>query len=141
MRHIRILGAALLLMALSACASEETPVTGVGDANSAAPVPDSISGTWTGDWGATPAQRTLVTLALNWDGKTLGGSVDPGPNAVAITKGSFAPDTGMLTLEATGNGPGGKLIQYSVEGKLAEGAISGTWTQDGKKGDFRLTRK
>jgi hypothetical protein len=140
MRQMWFAGIVLLLMALSGCTSEETSVTGIGDANSA-PALDPLSGTWTGDWGATPGQRNLVTLGLNWDGKTLGGSVDPGPNAVAITKGSFVPDTGMLAFEATGNAEGGKLIQYVVEGKVIEGSMSGTWTQDGKKGDFKLTRK
>ena len=142
MKLISILGIAVLLMALPACSSEETTVTGVGDANSSspAPAPDPISGTWTGDWGATPTQRNIITLALNWDGKTLGGALEPGPNAVAITKGSFAPDTGMLTLEGNGNSEGGKLVRYTLDGKLTEGAITGTWTQDGKSGDFRLTR-
>jgi len=43
-------------------------------------------------------------VALSWDGTNLSGTLNPGPNAVTITKGSFAPDTGVVTLQAFANG-------------------------------------
>jgi hypothetical protein len=43
-------------------------------------------------------------------------------------------------MEASAN-TGGKKTHYTVEGKLVEGAITGTWMEDGKKGDFKLTKK
>jgi hypothetical protein len=142
MRHILFLSIALSLLALSACATEETPVAGVGDSATPASVPasDPVTGTWVGDWGATQQNRNPVTVAINWDGTNLTGSVNPGPEAVTITKGAFAPDTGTLTMEASAN-TGGKKTHYTVEGKLVEGAITGTWMEDGKKGDFKLTKK
>ena len=143
MRHIWFLCIAFSLVALSACSSEETPVTGAGDstiANSNAAA-DPLTGTWTGNWGPTQDQRNPVTVALKWDGTNLSGTVNPGPEAVAITKGSFAPDTGMVMLEAFGNSTGnGKMIHYTVEGKLVEGTITGTWIDDDKKGDFKITK-
>jgi hypothetical protein len=142
MRHILFLSIALSLLALAACAAEETPVAGVGDSATPASVPasDPVTGTWVGDWGATQQNRNPVTVAINWDGTNLSGSVNPGPEAVTITKGSFAPDTGILTMEASAN-TSGKMIHYTVEGKLAGGAITGTWMEDGKKGDFKITKK
>ena len=43
-----------------------------------------LSGTWSGDWGPTAAQRTHLTIVLNWDGKAVTGTINPGPNAVTI---------------------------------------------------------
>jgi len=41
-----------------------------------------LVGTWYGDWGATGAarqERHDVTIVMTWDGKTIGGTIDPGP--------------------------------------------------------------
>src|SRR5579863_2466911 len=43
-----------------------------------------LSGTWTGDWGASPTQRTQVTFVMNWDGKNVTGIINPGPDAIPI---------------------------------------------------------
>jgi hypothetical protein len=50
------------------------------------------------------------------------------------------PETGTFSMEASANGPNGKMVHYTAEGKLTEGALSGTWTDDSKKGDFKLTK-
>jgi hypothetical protein len=136
MRLVGSLCIVLLLAILSACASEEAPLPTVTNSVSNA---DPLSGTWKGDWGLTGANRNPVTLALAWDGTNLAGSMNPGPDAVSITKGSFAPDTGSVTIEATGNGSTG-VIHYTAEGKLSNGAISGTWMDGDKKGDFKITK-
>src|SRR5713226_5533094 len=41
-----------------------------------------VVGTWYGDWGPSPQQRHDVTVIMTWDGKTIGGTIDPGPDAV-----------------------------------------------------------
>ena len=141
MRQILFLCIVFSLVALSACSSEDAPVAGAGDSAANAPVPEAaLTGTWVGDWGPTPERRNPVTVAINWDGTNLSGTVNPGPEAVSITKGSYAPDTGSVTKEASANTSGGKMIHYTIEGKLAEGAITGTWMDDDKKGDFKITK-
>jgi hypothetical protein len=141
MRHILFLCIVFSLVALSACSSEDAPVAGAGDSAANAPVPaDPLTGTWVGDWGPTKERRNPVTVAINWDGTNLSGTVNPGQEAVSITKGSYAPDTGMVTMEASANTSGGKMIHYTIEGKLAEGAITGSWMDDDKKGDFKITK-
>src|SRR5262249_4871963 len=52
---------------------------------------DPLSGTWVGDWGPSASDRNQVTVELKWDGKTLTGNVNPGPNAVPLDKASFDP--------------------------------------------------
>jgi hypothetical protein len=138
MRSISLATMLLCLVSLFACSSEET-VDGGADATASAPA-DPVSGTWTGDWGPSEAVRNLVNIDLTWDGTRLMGTLNPGPSAVAITTGSFAPDTGTLTMEANGNGNDGKLMHYTIEGQLVEGVISGTWMDGDKKNDFKLKK-
>jgi hypothetical protein len=66
--------------------------------------------------------------------------VNPGPNAVPLTKASFVQDTGAVTMEASAPGSGGKTVNFAVEGKVADGVMTGTWTHDDKKGDFKITK-
>ena len=129
---------AFSLLFVSGCSSEETPVAGIAD--SAAATADPLSGTWTGDWGPSETHRNPVTVALQWDGKNLTGTLNPGPEAVSITKASFAPDTGMVAMEASTPGRGGELVLFVIEGKLADGAITGSWVHDNKKGDFKIKK-
>lgn len=102
---------------------------------------DPLSGTWTGDWGPSAADRNPVTVDLKWDGKALSGTVNPGPNAVALQKTSFDGKTGAVHMEADAKGRGGQTIHYVIEGKVDKGAMSGSWNHDNRKGDFKITKK
>jgi hypothetical protein len=84
--------------------------------------------------------RNPVTVVLQWDGTNLSGTVNPGPDAVPISKGSFVPDTGMVTMEAAANGRGGEMVHFVIEGKLADRMMTGSWVHDQKKGDFKISK-
>src|SRR5574339_637380 len=129
--------AAIFLSFVSLCAcAEPEPASGVADVTSAASTStDVLTGTWTGDWGPSEERRNLFTVALNWDGTSLTGTLNPGVTAVAITGGSFASDTGALAMEASGNSADGKLIHYTMEGQLSDGVITGTWKDGEQKND------
>jgi len=44
-----------------------------------------LKGTWYGDFGSTPTgPRRDLTVVMNWDGKIVSGTVNPGKNAVPI---------------------------------------------------------
>src|ERR1043166_7044483 len=81
---------------------------------------DPLSGTWSGDWGPTPTHRNDVTVQLKWDGKALTGNVNPGPQAVALTKTTFDPATGAVHMEADASARG-RQVHYVIDGKLANG--------------------
>jgi hypothetical protein len=103
-----------------------------------------LKGTWSGDWGPTRDNRTHVTLDLNWDGKTITGSINPGPNAVAL-KTTLDPATWMVHFEGDGKDKGGAAVHYVIDGKLEnlgsfQRVITGTWTQGSMKGDFKVVR-
>ena len=102
---------------------------------------DPISGTWSGDWGPSPYDRNPVTVSLKWDGKTLTGNVNPGPNAVPIQKGTFDPKTSAIHMEADARGRGNQIIHYVIDGKLDKKTLSGSWNHDNRKGDFKILKK
>ena len=104
-----------------------------------------LKGTWSGDWGPANDNRTRVLLELHWDGKAITGTINPGPKAVAIKKAELNPDTWGVHIEGEGKDAAGAVVRYVIDGKLENiGAyqriLSGTWTEGGKKGDFRLVR-
>src|SRR6187397_313874 len=43
-----------------------------------------LTGTWSGDWGATADKRTRITLVMTWDGKSIAGTINPGPEAMTL---------------------------------------------------------
>jgi hypothetical protein len=104
-----------------------------------------LKGTWSGDWGTSKDNRTHVLLELNWDGKEITGSINPGPKAVALRQATLDATNWTVHIEADGKDPSGKAVHYVVDGKLENlgsqnRTLTGTWTQGGVKGDFKLTR-
>jgi hypothetical protein len=102
---------------------------------------DPLSGTWTGDWGPSPSDRNQVTVELKWDGKKLTGTVNPGPNAVELQKTSFNPKSGAVHFEADAKGRDGSPIHYIINGRVDKDTMTGTWSHDNRKGDFKITKK
>jgi len=105
---------------------------------------DTVSGTWSGDWGPSPNDRNDVTLALKWDGKALSGNVTGGSNVtgqIPLQKTTFDPKTGAIHMEADAKGRGGQTIHYVIDGKVEKNTMTGTWNHDNRKGDFKLTKK
>jgi hypothetical protein len=102
---------------------------------------DPLTGTWTGDWGPSASDRNQVTVELKWDGKTLTGTVNPGPNAVVLKNNTFDPKTGAIHMEADTKNRRGNDIHYVIEGKVENGTMTGSWNHDDRKGDFKITKK
>src|SRR5438093_13772912 len=38
-----------------------------------------LTGTWSGDWGPKTTERNHLTVVMNWDGKSITGTINPGP--------------------------------------------------------------
>jgi len=98
---------------------------------------DPVTGTWKGDWGPSPTDRNAVIVELKWNGKTVTGTVNPGPEAIAIDKASFDPTSMKIRLEVTKTSPN---FVYVVDGTVEGNKMTGTWNRPGRKGDFQLTR-
>ena len=98
---------------------------------------DLLTGTWKGDWGPSPTDRNTVILELKWNGRTLMGTVNPGPDAISIENASFDPKTMSLHMEASYKP---RNLRYVVDGTVEKDKISGMWNRPGRKGDFQLSR-
>jgi hypothetical protein len=107
----------------------------------AQPAQDPLSGTWTGDWGPSPSDRNQVTVELKWDGKTVTGTINPGPNAVTLKNSTFDPKTGEVHFEADVVGRRGDNLHYVVNGKIEGSTMTGSWDHTSRKGDFKITKK
>ena len=104
-----------------------------------------LTGTWEGDWGASPTQRTHVTLVLNWDGKSVTGMLNPGPAQAPIADVYVDWANWTVRIEADTKDSSGKPVHISAEGRMDDigsyhRKITGTWNQGATKGDFRITR-
>ena len=104
-----------------------------------------LKGSWSGDWGTSRENRTHVVLELNWDGKAITGTINPGPNGVQMQKATLDPDTWAVHFEADGKDASGKTVHYAIDGKLEnigayQRVITGTWVQGATKGNVKVVR-
>lgn len=100
-----------------------------------------LTGTWTGDWGASPTQRTQITLVMNWDGRNVSGLIDPGPNSIPISSVYIDFTNWTVRIEAETK----DHVHIAAKGRLEDigsyhRRIEGSWRQGAVNGDFRLTR-
>src|SRR5262245_4483853 len=104
-----------------------------------------LTGTWSGDWGPNTTDRIHLTIVMNWDGKSVTGTINPGPDAVAIGGVHLDVASWSVRIEADTKDRSGNPVRVTAEGKLedlgsAHRKIVGTWQQGTTKGDFRITR-
>lgn len=103
-----------------------------------------LTGTWNGDWGPSPTERTQLTIVMNWDGKEVKSTINPGVDSAAGVI-SLDPTTWTVLIETDLKDKSGKPSHVVATGKLEDvGAyhrtIIGTWRQGAVTGTFRLTR-
>lgn len=111
-----------------------------------------LEGTWYGDY-STGNQRTDLTVVMKWDGKTVSGLINPGPNSKPLTSvvldiipGKPAPQGQQST---TGVPPTFK-VRFDVDGMTFEGTLRnpvggnrqlvGTWKRGAQSGAFLIRR-
>lgn len=104
-----------------------------------------LKGSWSGDWGPNEEDRRRLLLLLDWDGRAVSGTINPGPNAVPIETATLDPATWSLHIEAEGRDADGNTVDYVIEAELQNigsynRVLTGSWTQGGVTGDFTLIR-
>lgn len=104
-----------------------------------------LSGTWSGDWGPSATQRNPVTFVMNWDGKSVTGIINPGPDAIPLAAVFLDVTNWNVRIEADAKDKSGKAVHISAEGRLEDlgsyhRTIRGAWHQGTVNGDFRITR-
>ena len=139
---------AILMLLVAACVSRQEPATSENAAAQAAAPPPASSapsgppptGTWSGDYGPNADRRESIRVELQWEGKDLRGTVQAGFRSLELTKATFQPDTGAITMEFDAQDDG-QNVHYTIEGKVEGNTMSGTWRHPAQRGDFRVTRE
>jgi hypothetical protein len=104
-----------------------------------------LTGSWHGDYGTSAAQRTQMVFLMHWNTKEIEGKINPGANAVPLKVATLDASKWMVHFEADMKDAAGKPAHMVFDGKLDNvgsynRTITGTWTNGGQKGDFKLTR-
>lgn len=102
-------------------------------------------GTWLGYWGPdADAQRRLI-LVLDWENRALSGVINPGPDAIPVTRAEIDYDTWTMVVEADLPVEGGEAQHWVATGKLenlgswTNRRYSGSYTYGGETGSFTST--
>ena len=128
------------LVAIACCLMMSATVTFAQSRATKPAKADPITGTWTGELVLVDGQRHLpVKMELKSDAKgTVSGTVAGLPNPGDVKSGSYDAKTGALKLQL------GKVDNSTVllrlEGKVAKGTATGTFTGD-EKGTFTISKK
>jgi len=102
-----------------------------------------LVGSWHGTWSPTAERSRDVTIVLEYDGKTITGFLNPGPDAVRFDKVTLDPGTWSVHFEATPKAA--KAAPIVIDAKLQDvtnrrRSLVGTWTQGAVKGEFKIAR-
>jgi hypothetical protein len=111
-----------------------------------------LVGTWYGEYGVGTQKRDL-TVIMKWDGKSVTGLINPGPNASTISSAVLTITPGKPAPEgenSTAGIPPVFHVRFVVDGITFDGTIqnpvagnrriTGTWTRGAEKGSFQIRR-
>jgi hypothetical protein len=105
-----------------------------------------LKGSWTGTWEGNTVHGNSVLLVLDWNGKAITGTVNPGTDNMVVKNATLNPDGWVFHFEADGKDKAGAVVNYVVEGKIENLAmhnrsITGTWKSQRGGGVFKIARQ
>ena len=105
-----------------------------------------LKGSWIGTWGPSQAHDEHILMVLDWDGKAISGTINPGTDNLPIKNATLNPEGWLVHLEADAKDKSGAVTTYVIEGKIenlafANRSITGTWRSQREKGAFKISRQ
>ena len=105
-----------------------------------------LRGSWIGVWEDNPVHDEFVVIVLDWNGREVTGTINPGTDNIAITNASLDPEDWSVRIEADTEDSEGRAVDYVIEGsiqdlELPNRYITGTWRNDSGSGDFEIRRQ
>lgn len=105
-----------------------------------------LKGSWLGSWGPSKLHSEDIVMVLNWDGKAITGTINPGPDAIPIKSATLNPETWTVRFEADVKDKSGQVLNYVIEGKIdglafPNRTITGTWKSQRENGPFKIGRQ
>ena len=101
-------------------------------------------GSWLGYWGPNDDDQRRIRLLLDWEDRSLNGTINPGRNGISIDSASINYETWTMTIEANMPTDGGGSQPFVAVGVLenlgswTNRRYSGTYTLGAESGDFVL---
>ena len=122
----RVLAPLLLVMASAALAQEGFP----------------LDGTWRGETVGKDGSHRTIVLIIQWDGKQITGTINPGPEGTDFTSGKLNPDGWKFTLDVKT----GKGVPVHFDGAISNlgkynRVLAGKWTEGGSTIDVRFVHE
>jgi hypothetical protein len=101
-----------------------------------------LDGTWRGETTATDGSHRTIVLVMQWDGKQIAGTVNPGPNGTDFTNGKLNPEGWKFTLDAKT----AKGVPLHFDGTISNlgkynRVLAGKWTEGGSSFDIRFVHE
>ena len=105
-----------------------------------------LKGSWTGTWEGNTVHGNSVLVILDWNGKAITGTVNPGTDNMVVKNATLNPDGWVFHFEADGKDKAGAVITYVIDGKIENLAmhnrgITGTWKSPRGTGQFKINRQ
>jgi hypothetical protein len=105
-----------------------------------------LKGSWIGVWEGNETHDEFVLIVLDWDGREITGTINPGTDNIAITSAELDPDDWSVRIEADTEDSSGRAVDYIIQGviedlELPDRYISGTWRNGSGRGDFEIRRQ
>jgi hypothetical protein len=105
-----------------------------------------LKGSWLGTWTGNTSHSPDVVLVLSWDGKAIGGMINPGTDNLAIKNATLNPEGWVVHLEADARDGSGRLLTYVIDGRIENlhvpnRAIVGRWKNQKESGEFKVNRQ
>ena len=105
-----------------------------------------LKGSWLGTWGPSKLHSNEIVLVMNWDGKAITGTINPGTDDIPIKNATLNPEGWVVHLEADAKDKSGATINYVIDGKIENlsfhnRSIVGTWKSQKESGPFKISRQ
>lgn len=105
-----------------------------------------LKGSWIGVWESNTQHGNDVLMVLNWDGKRISGTINPGTDNIAIDNATLDPTGWKVHIEANAKNKQGAALRYVIDGTIQQlempnRAITGTWQSQSGRGKFEIRRQ
>ncbi|HJR71125.1 MAG TPA: hypothetical protein VKA43_13870 [Gammaproteobacteria bacterium] len=99
-----------------------------------------LDGTWRGEWGN--GDKRPVVIVMKWDGQSINGTINPGPNSLRFSSASLEPSDWTVRIEAQSRDG----LAVAIDAKLENigsyhRTLTGTWKQAGTDHAFKIARE
>lgn len=105
-----------------------------------------LKGSWLGTWAGNTTHSPDIVFVLDWDGKAITGTINPGTDNIPIKNATLNPEGWIVHLEADAKDAQGRAVTYVIDGKIENlhvpnRGITGKWKNQRQSGEFKASRQ